>query len=400
MEDFLSKLVFAPSDPIFGLTTAFRLDPRQDKQNLIVGVYQTEEGQVPILSCVKKAERYLVESETSKNYLPIEGDPVYIKEVALLVLGKDLYELHKSSLSIVQTLGGVGALRLGAEFAKQQGLSVCVFPDPTWPNHQAIFSQCGFITQEYPYYDFKEKELGFEKMYQALALLPPQSLVLFHVCCHNPSGADPTKEEWKQLADLVQEKQLIPFFDAAYLGFDHSFEEDTFPIRLFLKQGIEFLLSISFSKNFSMYAERIGAFFLFTNPEKTAATLSQLKVLIRRNYSNPPSHGAKVIAKILTSSALKEEWEKELSAMRERIFLLKRDLVACFIKHSSPKDYTYLLNKKGLFSFCDLSKEQVHLLKEKYGIYMTLDGRMSIAGLNQQNMDSIVKAIIEVGVKV
>lgn len=397
MEDFFLKVSEAPADSILGLAAAFRLDPRKDKQNLSVGVYQTEDGKISILSSVKEAEKLILESEVTKNYLPIEGEALYLKEVASLVLGEDLYKAHQSSFSVIQTLGGVGALRLGAEFAKQQEISLCSLPDPTWPNHQGIFSQCGLNLPNYPYYDFQKKELGFEKMCQALGELPPRSLVLLHVCCHNPSGADLTKEQWKLLADLMQKKQLIPFFDAAYLGFDRSFEEDAFPIRLFVSQGIEFLLAVSFSKNFSLYAERVGAFFLFSNPKRAPAILSQLKVLVRRNYSNPTLHGAKIVSTVLTTPSLRKKWEEELMVMRERIAFLKRNLVSCFFKHSSKKDYSYLLDKKGLFSFCDLSKDQVGLLKDKHGIYMTSDGRMSIAGLNHQNIDAIVKAIIEVG---
>jgi aspartate aminotransferase len=396
MKSFFSHISFAPPDPILGLMADFLTDPRQDKVNLSIGVYQTEEGKTPIMRSVHLAEKLLLESEESKVYLPIEGDPFYLEEVLKLVLGEPLYSFQRASFCILQTPGGGSALRLGAEFAKQEIATPCAMPEPTWPNHRGIFSQCGIEILNYSYYDFEKKQLDFPKMLSALKLLPPKTLVLFHVNCHNPSGADLKKEEWKELAEFLKKQELIPFFDAAYLGFDRSFQEDVYPIRLFVELGIEFLLALSFSKNFSLYAERIGAFLLFSNEHTAPKALSQLKLLARRNYSNPPQHGAKIIAKILSTKDLWISWEEELFTMRQRIALLREKFVAALASHGSKVDYSYLLDKKGLFSFCNLSKTQVKHLKDQHGIYMTGDGRLNIAGLNRLNLDKVVTSLISV----
>lgn len=398
MAHFFSGVAKAPSDAILGLTASFLKDPREKKVNLSVGIYKTEEGKTPVLSCVKEAEKFFLEQEETKSYLPIEGDPLYLKEIAALIFGRKLYGELSSRLTLVQSLGGAGALRLGGEFiAEELKGSVCYISDPTWPNHEAIFMQSGLSVKKYPYYDFKRRKVDFDAMYQFLSSLPPKSLIVLHAVCHNPSGADLSREQWSKLADLCLSKELIPFFDAAYLGFDVSFQEDAYPLELFAHKGIEFLASISFSKNFSLYAERIGAFILFSKGNESDAILSQLRKLVRRNYSNPPLHGAKLIGKILQTPSLKLKWEEELAGMRHRINSLKSLLIASFAKAKTETDYSYLSDKKGLFSFCNLSKEEVERLAQEFGIYMTLDGRMNIAGLNASNLDYVVKSIVSVG---
>ena len=398
MTCFFSNIPKAPVDSILGLTASFLKDPRKSKVNLSVGIYKTEEGNTPVLSCVKEAEVFLLEKEDSKNYLPIEGDPLYLEEVGRLVLGKELYLKLSSCLSSVQSIGGAGALRLGAEFLKQgfQNLP-CYISDPTWPNHRAIFTQVRLPVHNYPYYDFDKKNVSFEKMYDFFSSLPPHSIIVLHTCCHNPSGADLDRKQWGLLADLCLSKKLLPFFDAAYLGFDISFEEDSYPIRLFASKGIEFLASVSFSKNFSLYAERVGFFLLFSEGDSAASVLSQLKQLVRRNYSNPPLHGARVVSEILQIPALKCQWELELRQMKERVDSLRALLVSRLFAAHTKTDYSYLLDKKGLFSFCNLTKIQVDRLIEEHGIYMTADGRMNIAGLNASNIDLVVKALVAVG---
>ena len=398
MTHFFSNVPKAPSDPIFGLTASFLKDPREEKVNLSVGIYKTEQGKTPVLSCVKEAEKFFLEQEETKSYLPIEGDPLYLKEIAALIFGRKLYGELSSHMTLVQSLGGAGALRLGGEFIAQElKESSCYIPDPTWPNHEAIFTQSRLSVKKYPYYDFKQKKVDFDAMVQHLSSLPPKSLIVLHASCHNPSGADLSRDQWSELADLCLSKGLIPFFDAAYLGFDVSFEEDAYPLQLFAHKGVEFLASISFSKNFSLYAERIGAFVLFSKGSDSEAILSQLKRLVRRNYSNPPLHGAKLIGKILQTPSLKLKWEEELAEMRKRISSSKSLLVSSLANARTQTDYSYLLDKKGLFSFCNLSKLQVERLAKEFGIYMTSDGRINIVGLNNSNIDYVVKSLVAVG---
>ncbi len=398
MTYLFSAVATVPPDPILGITVAFLKDPREDKINLSVGIYKTEEGKTPILSSVKTAEKFILENEESKTYLPIDGDAEYLKEVGMIVLGEKLYKEIFSCLTFVQTLGGSGALRLGAEFMNQEFKeSKCYIPEPTWPNHRAIFTQAGLSVHNYPYYDFDKKKLNFDVIYSFLSLLQTRSVIVFQANCHNPSGSDLDQKEWDLIADLCLTKGFIPFFDAAYLGFATSFEEDAFPLRLFANKGIEFLAAISFSKNFALYSERIGSLMLFSKGGAASAVVSQLKKLVRRNYSNPPSHGAKIIARILQTPSLNLEWRSELNQMKERINSLRGILVSRLALESTQVDYSYLLDKKGLFSFCNLSERQVQTLIQDYGVYMTSDGRMNIAGLNASNIDFVIKALLSVG---
>lgn len=398
MSDFFSEVIKAPADPILGLTVSFLKDPRENKVNLSAGIYKTEDGKTPVLRCVKEAEKLILETEESKNYLPIEGDFIFLEEVGKLVLGNKLYEQLLPNLSSVQSLGGAGALRLGGELLKQESPNSSLFiSNPTWPNHRAIFEQVGLSVHSYPYYDFERQKLDFEGLYSFLLALPAKSIVVLHANCHNPSGADLSKEDWGIIADLFIEKKLMPFFDAAYLGFDSSFEEDAYPIRLFASKGIEFLAAFSFSKNFSLYAERIGMFLSYSKGESSISILSQLKKLVRRNYSNPPLHGARVIGTILKSPSLKEMWEEELAQMRERIQSSRNLFVSKLERAGMQKEYSHFLDKKGLFCFCDLSSNQVDRIIKEYGIYMTSDGRINIAGLNASNIDQVVQALKEVG---
>lgn len=392
-----SYVVETPVDPIFGLTSTFLLDPRKNKINLGVGIYKTEELQTPILSCVKHAEKNLLELETSKNYLPVEGDARYLELVARLVLGDLLYEAQVEALSLVQTLGGSGGLRLGGEILAKRKEKTIYIPEPSWPNHLGIFTECGLKVETYPYYDVNNNNISFVGMLEYLSRLPPESSILFHVNCHNPSGADLEKKQWEILAKLCKEKKLIPFFDAAYLGFDQTIEEDSFPIRIFMEKQIEFLLSVSFSKNLALYGERVGVFFLFSDPLFSEKIIRQCRLLVRRNYSNPPIHGAKIVSKILDTPLLRRIWQEELLQMRQRIFEMRNNFVVALSLEKSKKDYSHLLEKKGLFFFSGLSANQVTRLKEEYGIYITLDGRINIGALSQMSLSFVAKAIVAVG---
>jgi len=392
-----SALPGFPPDPIFGLTSAFLLDKRENTVNLGIGIYRNESLETPVMACVKKAEVKLIETETSKNYLPVEGDPVFCELSASSVLGDFLYKTHKDRITVAQTLGGTGALRSGAEILVSAGKKRIHIPDPSWSNHKGVFTRCGLEVKYYPYYNTLTGLADISKMKEYLSRLPEGEVVLFHCSCHNPTGADLDKADWRDLVKLCVEKKLIPFFDAAYLGFDLSFEDDSFSIRLFIENEVEVFLSVSFSKNLGLYGERIGFFLSFSKQKTKERILSCCKEFIRRNYSNPPLRGAKIVTKILLEPELKKLWNEELAEMRERITEMRKGLVRALSLAGSMKDYSYLLSKKGLFSFSGLSPVQVARLPREYGIYMTSDGRMNLAGLNQKNISFVANAIVEVG---
>lgn len=390
--DLFSKINLLPPDPIFGISEEFSQDKRKEKVNLSVGVYKNDEGITPVLSSVEKAEQILLESKRSKAYLPIEGDLMYQEEVSKLLFGNPLCEKLSTKLTTIQSLGGAGALSLAGDFIFHHLAKVIHIPDLTWPNHSGIFKQSNLIIEQYPCVIGQKNRVRFEEMISYFSNLPAGSVVLLHAGCHNPSGIDPTKEEWDILSDLFAKKKLIYLFDAAYLGFDHSFSEDAFPIRLFASKEVEGFVALSFSKNFALYGERVGALAIIANPDVQKAILSQCKSLVRRRYSNPPLHGAHIVTTILKDPSLKKLWEKELSAMNERINMMRSLLVKKLLE-KTPIDFSYLLKNKGLFSFCNLTQEQVSHLKHKFGIYMPLDGRINIAGLNHKNLDYVVDAI-------
>ena len=391
MSLFFSQVSQVAADPILGLNSAFLADTREEKINLSVGVYKDDWLQTPVLSAVKEAEKFILSSETTKNYLPIEGDSCFLQEVLRRVLQEDTQDLCSA-----QTVGGSGALRLGGDLLQVMGKKEIYIPKPSWLNHKNIFSQSGLQVKEYPYYDEKNKGVAFDRLQEFLLALPKESVILLHVNCHNPSGSDLTLAQWKILLALFEEKGHIPFFDAAYLGFDLSFSQDCFPIRLFKEAKKEFLLASSFAKNFSLYAERVGFFTVSSKEKNCQNVLSQLKALIRRNYSNPPKHGAMIVSTILQSPLLCSLWEEELSLMRKRIASMRNALVEELMLQGT-KDYLYLKDKKGLFSFFSLTKEQVATLIQKYGIYMTEDGRMNVVGLTLATIPYVVQAIRRVG---
>lgn len=397
MSDFFSHVVPASADPILGLTAAFQDDPRECKVNLSVGVYKTEDLKTPILSCVKMAEKELYQEEQTKSYLPIEGDTSYLEQAMQLLFGKTLFADCKNKLSAFQCLGGTGALRLGGEFLREELGKTLYISHPSWPNHRGVFSQCGMEVHTYPYYDRIMRTLQFDDMVQCIANLPPKSILVLHACCHNPSGADLDRSQWEQVCQICLEKELFPFFDAAYLGFGEGFEEDAWPMRLFLERGVEFFLALSFSKNFGLYGERVGALISHLREGSVDAVQSRIKVLARRNYSNPPMHGAKVVSKILQSKSLIAIWEKELLEMRQRIHAMRTLFVETLCAKSHRQEYTDLLQQRGLFSFCHLSETQVLFLQKEYGIYMTADGRINVAGLNPQHIEYVVDAILAAG---
>jgi aspartate aminotransferase len=394
---FFDHISTAPPDPIFGLVSAFNSDPRKSKVNLTVGYYRDEELKTPVMRSVKKAEILLAERALSKHYLPIEGDKALLELIAPTIFGNVFWVKEKSRIACFQGVGGTGALRIGANFLKCEVGEFAYISEPTWPNHRGVFSYAGMNVETYPYYDRVSQSLRFEKMVDFCSTLSPGSILVLHASCHNPTGADLSLNEWKILSDVCMEKRLVPFFDSAYQGFCKSFEEDVAPIRLFAERGHEMLVASSYSKNFSLYPERTGALFVVTSSEKIAsAVVTKIKALIRATYSNPPQHGSCIIREIFSHPGLKNDWEIELSSMRERIQRMRNELAQSLMVKSKKKDFSFLLQRAGLFCFTGLSKEQVDRIIAEHGIYMTSDGRINVAGLNLNNLDYVVDAIVAV----
>ena len=398
----MGKLFFhhvAPAviDPIFGLTVVFEADLRPGKINLGVGQYRNDQLVTPVLESVKLAETFLLREEDSKEYLPIAGDTSFLNRVGALVFGEFFWAAEGKRVCGVQSLGGTGALRIGGEFLKHEVGERIAISDPTWPNHRGVFSRCGMVVETYPYYDIRTNTLEFDRMFQYLKNLIPGSIVVLQPCCHNPTGADLSLDQWKLLLKLFKENGLLPFFDFAYQGFGSSIEEDAKIIRLFAAEGMEMLVACSQSKNFGLYSERVGALYVVSESAKTAeAVLSKLKALVRTNYSNPPRHGAAIVAHILSTPVLKKIWEQEVQAMHSRIEKLRRDFVEALASRSRKRNYLFLADRVGMFCFSGLKKEEVERLQKEFAIYMPYDGRINIAGLSDENLISVVDAMIEV----
>ena len=383
-----------PADPILELMWEFKRDPRKEKIDLSVGIYYDHQLKNLILPSVKEAEQRLYQEEQSKSYLPIDGDPVFNLETQRLILGAQLMSQLDQRCYTTQTVGGTGALRVGADFLfKTFGKKIFV-PQPTWENHHKIFHAAGLEVKGYPYYNMHSHDLDFDKMKEFLMQIEDRSIILLHACCHNPTGSDLTHLQWKELSEVVKTKGHFPFFDMAYLGFGDGVEEDSFGVRYFAGQGHQMLVAFSYAKICGLYAERVGALTLVCENEKERGSCESLiKVLIRSNYSNPPKHGAKIVSVLLSNQKLREMWQNELSEMRERIQMMRDKFAKALIKECRSRDYTYLLNKKGMFCFSGLNGDQVHDLKEKQGIYMTKTGRVNLTGLNQLNLPIVVDAI-------
>lgn len=380
---FFEKIPLAPPDPILGLTLAFQEDTRSTKVNLGAGIYKTADLRTPVLSCVKSAESVLLDTEKSKEYLPIEGDHLFIDRIGELIFGDALWE---ERIAGFQTVGGTGALKIGGTFLKEEADKPIWLSVPTWPNHRAVFLSCGLKVDHYPYYKV------FEKMIDCLESMQPGSIVVLHASCHNPTGWDLNLEQWKTVLALFKQKKLIPFFDCAYQGFGRGFEEDVEAIRLFAREGLEMLVAVSSAKNFSLYGERVGALFIVAESTKIAEHISsRVKQIIRTTYSSPPMHGAKIVAHILSTSSLRKSWEEELNDMRQRINSLRFSLC-----ERLGEEFSHLKSGLGMFAFTGLDKSGVDRLKTEYGIYMPSDGRINVCGLNQDNLDYVVDAIKQV----
>lgn len=392
------RVIKAPADPILGLTEAFNAESRDGKVNLGVGVFKNEQGVTPVLDTVKEAERRLLETETSKGYLAIGGDAEYGRQVQALLFGGESNIIKNHLACTAQTPGGTGALRVAGEFmASQLGVETIWVSNPTWANHQSVFQRAGLNVRNYRYYHPETHSLDFEGMLEDLRNINKPDAVLFHGCCHNPTGVDPTPEQWQQLAEIAAEKKFVVLFDFAYQGFASGMDEDAYGLRTFAEAIPEIMVANSFSKNFGLYNERVGAFTLVGSARTVAEdAFSQVKALIRANYSNPPAHGAKVVATILTDDQLRQNWIGEVAEMRDRINGLRTAMVAALKAANAPKDFSFIEQQKGMFSFTGLTPDQVSKLREEHAIYIVGSGRINVAGLSSSNVDRVCASIAEV----
>ncbi|MEL0659132.1 amino acid aminotransferase [Psychromonas arctica] len=392
------QVSMAPADPILGLTDAFKKDVRTDKINLGVGIYKNEMGQTPILATVKEAEKRLLAEETTKSYLTIEGIAAYGDAVQTLLFGENAEIITSKRARTAQVPGGTGALRTGADFAVTKlGIKKIWVSNPTWANHGNVFKTSGLEVVAYDYYDAETKDLDFDAMVASLQSVEAGDMVLFHGCCHNPTGIDPTQAQWEILAKLIAELGAIPFFDFAYQGFGHGVDEDAQGLRTFAKYNKELLIANSFSKNFGLYNERVGGITLVAEDSDIAdSAFSQVKAGIRSNYSNPPCHGAAIVTTILNDAELYKQWVEEVAEMRNRIQEM-RDLFVATLKEKGVKgDFSFISRQLGMFSFSGLTVEQVNRLKEEFAVYIVGSGRISVAGMTKNNMQPLCDALAKV----
>ncbi|CAI1551292.1 MULTISPECIES: amino acid aminotransferase [Serratia] len=392
------KITAAPADPILGLTDIFRADARPNKINLGIGVYKDETGKTPVLTSVKKAEQYLLENEITKNYLGIEGIPAFASCTQVLLFGKESPIVADRRARTAQTPGGTGGLRVAADFiANQTSAKRIWISNPSWPNHKNVFSAVGLEVLEYAYYDAANHALDFDGLLNSLKQAQAGDVVLFHGCCHNPTGIDPTAEQWAQLAELSVANGWLPLFDFAYQGFAKGLEEDAQGLRIFAAKHQELIVASSYSKNFGLYNERVGACTIVAADAETAErAFSQVKAAIRANYSNPPSHGAAVVATILGNDALRAMWEQELTDMRQRIHRMRQLFVNTLQEKGAQQDFSFIIQQNGMFSFSGLTKEQVLRLREEFGVYAVNSGRVNVAGMTPDNMAPLCEAIVAV----
>lgn len=393
-----AAIELAPRDPILGITEAFNADKNPNKVNLGVGVYYDDNGKVPLLECVRKAEAQLMEKAAPRTYLPIEGLAAYDKAVQDLVFGADSAVVQEKRAITAQALGGTGALKLGADFLKRFSPNAQVWiSDPSWENHRALFESAGFIVNNYPYYDPATRGVNFDGMMKALKEMPAGSIVVLHACCHNPTGADLTEAQWTDVIKVVTERGLVPFLDMAYQGFGDGIEEDGKVVRRFAEAGGPLFVSNSFSKSFSLYGERVGALSIVAaSAEEAARVLSQLKRVIRTNYSNPPVHGSQVVATALATPELRKLWEEELAGMRVRIREMRQALVTKLKEKAPSHNFDFVIKQRGMFSYSGLTKAQVERLRSEFSIYAVDTGRICVAALNSRNIDSVADAIAKV----
>ena len=393
-----SAVEMAPRDPILGLNEQFNADTNPNKVNLGVGVYYDDNGKLPLLECVQAAEKQMMASPKPRGYLPIDGLAAYDAAVKNLVFGVESEPVKSGRVATVQALGGTGGLKIGADFLKMisPGAKVLI-SDPSWENHRALFSQAGFVVETYPYYNAAKRGIDFEGMLTALGQAPEGTVIVLHACCHNPTGYDITPAQWDQVIAAVKARRLVPFLDMAYQGFGHGIVEDGAVVGKFVASGQNFFVSTSFSKSFSLYGERVGALsVLCQDKEEASRVLSQLKIMIRTNYSNPPTHGGEVVATVLNTPELRALWEKELGEMRVRIKQMRVALLQGLKAAGVKQDMGFITQQVGMFSYSGLTKDQMVRLRNEFGVYGTDTGRMCVAALNSKNVGYVCEAISKV----
>ena len=394
----LARVEMAPRDPILGITEAFNADKNPAKVNLGVGVYYDDAGKVPLLECVRRAEVQLTEKAAPRSYLPIDGIAAYNRAVQALLFGADSAALKENRIVTVQALGGTGGLKVGADFLKRAAPEATVWiSDPSWENHRALFESAGFAVRNYPYYNAATRGINFSAMLDTLRRLAPGSIVVLHACCHNPTGVDLGDGQWTEVIDAVTTRGLVPFLDIAYQGFADGVDADGTVVRRFAETGSPLFVSSSFSKSFSLYGERVGALSVVAaSGEEAQRVLSQLKRVVRTNYSNPPTHGGQIVASVLTTPELRALWEKELASMRDRIRDMRRQLVEKLQARVAGLDYGFVVKQRGMFSYSGLSKEAVGRLRDEFSVYAVDTGRICVAALNSRNIDYVADSIVKV----
>lgn len=392
------KLEMAPPDAILGLTAAFKEDPNPDKINLGVGVYQDADGKTPVLPCVQAGEERLLEAKPVEGYLPIDGSPEFATLLQALVFGEGHAVIRERRAATSHTPGGTAALRVGGDFLKTQFPGAKIWmSDPTWANHGNVFKATGIEIGTYPYYDSASHGLAFDAMAEALDQAPAGDVVLLHGCCHNPTGVDPTTEQWQKLSDIAAKAGWLPFFDFAYQGLGDGLDKDAEAVRTFADAGLDMLVASSFSKNFGLYCQRVGALTLVaSSPDAAKAAQSHVKKCIRANYSNPPAHGGRLVLTVLSDPELRRMWEQDVKNMRDRINTMRRLFVDTLKSKGVTQDFSFLKAQKGMFSFSGLTKDQVDALRQRYSIYIVASGRINVAGMTETNMDRLCSAIAEV----
>ena len=394
----LSAVELAPRDPILGISEAYAADTNPRKVNLGVGMYYDDSGKLPLLKCVSRAEHEMSARDAPRGYLPIDGIALYDKAVQKLVFGADSEVVQSGRVITLQALGGTGGLKIGADFLRRFAPSAQVYiSDPSWENHRALFEGAGFVVNTYAYFDATTRGLDFDGMLASLQQIPHGSIIVLHACCHNPTGVDPTAEQWTRIIDVVRSRGIVPFLDLAYQGFGDGTEADAAVVRRFADTPGPLFVSTSFSKSFSLYGERVGALSVVAGDRDEAQrVLSQIKRVVRANYSTPPTHGGQIVATVLCSPELRALWENELAAMRDRIKLMRALLVERLHEQVRGADFGFILNQRGMFSYSGLTKPQVLALRDQFSIYAIDTGRICVAALNRRNVEVVASAVAKV----
>jgi len=387
-----------PGDPILSLNEDFQQDPRTNKVNLSIGIYFDDNGRLPVMKSVAEAEAALLADMGPRSYLPMSGLVAYRQAVQALVFGENSPARVEGRIATLQTLGGSGALRVGADFLKRSFPNAELWlSDPSWENHRMVFERAGFTVNSYPYYDAATGGLKFDEMLAAIKQIPQGGIVLLHACCHNPTGVDLNKEQWLQVIDVVKQRKLLPFVDMAYQGFGTDLDDDAFVVRELARQGVSALVANSFSKNFSLYGERVGGLSVICqSADEASRVLGQLTGAVRANYSNPPTHGARVVARVLTSPELRADWQKELASMCDRIARMRQAIHDQLRAHVTGEKLSRYITQRGMFTYTGLTADQVDRLKNEHGVYLLRSGRMCVAGLNERNVGVVANAIGQV----